>query len=219
MNITALQTGTVRNAMSQVNTIPPGLTMAAAAELLRATRGRALVVDGGDGSPAIFTEFDVVKAVAKGVADGATVGDHHTRIAISATPDWTLARALGTMMRGQFRHLVVIDHGEIVGMLAMRDILDQVIDNSERVHEPFDPGATIEFSMRVPGEASSLLHSLRRSAKQHMASIQCDCELDWIEILVGQVEERDDINVEELQALWDQRPLCPTLYSMGGSGD
>lgn len=219
MNVDALQTGTVRDAMSQVNTVPAGLTMAAAAELLRATRGRALVVDSGEDSPAIFTEFDVVKAVAGGVSDGATVGDHHTRIAISATPDWSLERALATMMRGQFRHLVVMEDGDVVGMLAMRDILDQVIEDDHPVHEPFDPGATVEFSMRVSDEAGRLLHSLRRSAKQHRASIKCDCELDWIEILVGQVEERDDISMQDLEALWNQRPLCPTLYAMGGSGD
>lgn len=219
MDTALLQSATVAQAMGSFETVPPGMSMTEAAELIRSHRGRALVVYSGDGSPAIFTEFDIVKVVAAGdTLEGKTVGDHHTRIAIAATPDWTLDRAMHTMMRGQFRHLVVVDKGATVGMLAMRDILDVVVhEESEPVE--IDPGVTVEFSAHVPASASRLLHNLRRGAKQHLVAAKCDCELDWIEILIGQAEERDDISEDELQVLWDQRPLCPTLHAMGGGGD
>jgi hypothetical protein len=122
------------------------------------------------------------------------------------------------MMVGQFRHLVVVDKGELVGMLAMRDILDIVVEHDEEP-EAVGEGETVEIASIVSDESARLLHNLRRSAKQHWAAIKCDCELDWIEVVIGQAEERPDLEADELQALWDQRPLCPTLNSMGGGGD
>ena len=40
-----------------------------------------------------------------------------------AAPDWSLERAAEAMVRGGFRHLVVVDGGELVGVLSMRDIV------------------------------------------------------------------------------------------------
>jgi CBS domain-containing protein len=42
---------------------------------------------------------------------------------ISAAPDWSLERAAVEMARRHIRHLVVVDGGELVGMLSMRDIV------------------------------------------------------------------------------------------------
>ena len=80
-------------------------------------------------------------------------------------------------------------------------------------------GETVEIASIVPDDSARLLHNLRRSAKQHWSAIQCDCELDWIEVVIGQAEERADLDADELQELWEQRPHCPALNSMGGGGD
>ncbi|HEX5189991.1 MAG TPA: CBS domain-containing protein, partial [Streptosporangiaceae bacterium] len=40
-----------------------------------------------------------------------------------ASPDWTLDHAAQTMVAGGFRHLVVVDQGEVTGLLSMRDIV------------------------------------------------------------------------------------------------
>jgi CBS domain-containing protein len=42
---------------------------------------------------------------------------------VFASPEWTLAHAADAMVRGNFRHLVVIDGDEVVGLLSMRDIV------------------------------------------------------------------------------------------------
>ena len=42
---------------------------------------------------------------------------------ISAGPDWSLERAADEMVKRGIRHLVVVDHGELVGVLSMRDIV------------------------------------------------------------------------------------------------
>ena len=51
------------------------------------------------------------------------VSDHLSADITFAAPDWSLERAAEAMVRGGFRHLVVVDGGELVGVLSMRDIV------------------------------------------------------------------------------------------------
>ena len=51
------------------------------------------------------------------------VGDHLSTDLTFAEPGWSLEYAAEAMVRGGFRHLVVIDGGELVGVLSMRDIV------------------------------------------------------------------------------------------------
>jgi CBS domain-containing protein len=220
INISLLRSATVASAMGEVHLVLANTPVTVAAERLMEHRGRALIIDTGDDSPSIFTEFDVLKLSAGGEnPEGKTVGDLHTRTVVAATPDWTLERALHTMMVGRFRHLVVMDSGQVVGELAIGDILNTVVEHREDEPHAVGEGETIEIAAVVPDDSTRLLHNLRRGAKQHWAAIKCECELDWIEVVIGQAEERDDLSADELQALWDQRPPCPTLNSMGGGGD
>ncbi len=219
INTKLLTTSTVEDAMAPVNLVLASTPIAAAVKLVKESYGRALVVDTGDESPSIFTEYDVVKMVADNESvEGRTVADFHTRTAVAAQPSWKLERALHTMMVGQFRHLVVMEGGQVVGMLAMRDILDRIVEHTDQP-AAVGEGETVEIAAIVPDDSTRLLHNLRRGAKQHWVSIKCDCELDWIDVVIGQAEERDDLSSEELQTLWDRRPPCPTLNSMGGGGD
>lgn len=218
MDTALLETTTVAEAMQAFDTVPSDMPLPEAAALMREHRGRALIVESGLDSPAIFTEFDIIKVVGAGEAlEGKTVGDHHTRVAIAATPDWTLDRAVDTMMRGQFRHLVVVEDGQTVGMLSMRDIFEVLIESHE--HEAIDPGETVELAAVITDDTGRLLHNLRRSAKQHLVAAKCDCELDWIEVVIGQAEERPDLSRDQLQSIWEARQPCPTLHAMGGGGD
>jgi CBS domain-containing protein len=51
------------------------------------------------------------------------VADHLSGELTFAAPDWSLERAAEAMVRGGFRHLVIVDGGELVGVLSMRDIV------------------------------------------------------------------------------------------------
>ena len=51
------------------------------------------------------------------------VQDHLSAELTFASPDWSLERAAEAMVSGGFRHLVVVDGGEMVGVLSMRDIV------------------------------------------------------------------------------------------------
>jgi len=51
------------------------------------------------------------------------VADHLTRDVVFAEPDWSLEQAAAAMVRGSFRHLIVVERGEIVGILSVRDVV------------------------------------------------------------------------------------------------
>ena len=83
-----------------------------------------MVIDPEQPGPGIVTERDVLQSVAQG-QDPATerVADHLSPELTFASPDWSLERAAEAMVRGGFRHLVVVDGGKMVGVLSMRDIV------------------------------------------------------------------------------------------------
>jgi CBS domain-containing protein len=86
--------------------------------------GAAVVMDNEQPGPGIVTERDILESIAKGQSpDGEKVSDHLSGDLTFAAPDWSLERAAEAMIRGGFRHLVVVDGGETVGVLSMRDIV------------------------------------------------------------------------------------------------
>jgi CBS domain-containing protein len=72
----------------------------------------------------VITERDILHAIASGEdPDREQVADHLTSNLTFASPDWSLERAAVAMVKGSFRHLVVVEGGELVGILSMRDIV------------------------------------------------------------------------------------------------
>ena len=118
----------VRDAMSDVVlTIGPAHTLREAARLMSARRvGAAVVLDGSADGAGILTERDILDSIGAGQdPDTERVADHLTDQLIFATPDMTLQDAAVTMTRNGFRHLVVLDGGEVVGIVSVRDIVRQ----------------------------------------------------------------------------------------------
>jgi CBS domain-containing protein len=124
----------VRDAMSTtVLTIGPTHTLRQAAKLMAERKvGAAVVLDPDADGPGILTERDMLEAVALDQdPDTEVCGDHLTRDAVTATPDWDLGRAATAMVTGGFRHLVVCDGPDIVGVLSVRDIVRVVSGRGE----------------------------------------------------------------------------------------
>jgi CBS domain-containing protein len=116
----------VHEAMSRaVLTIGPGHTLRQASQaMVRRKVGAAVVVDPDGEGAGIVTERDVLRALSDDAdPDQETVGTHLTSDIVYAQPDWTLDQAAEAMMRGGFRHLVVMESGEVVGILSVRDIV------------------------------------------------------------------------------------------------
>jgi signal-transduction protein with cAMP-binding, CBS, and nucleotidyltransferase domain len=116
----------VREGMSEtVLTIGPSHTLRDAAEaMVRRNVGAAVVLDPDAPGPSVITERDILQAVGSGEdPERELVSDHLTSNLTLASPDWSLERAAATMVRGRFRHLVVYERGELLGILSMRDIM------------------------------------------------------------------------------------------------
>ena len=116
----------VRDGMTKVVlTVGPGHTLRQAAKLMADRKvGAAVVMDPDGEGPGILTERDLLISVAEGQdPDAECVSDHVTSETVSAAPDWSLERAAAEMIRGGFRHLIVVDGGDVRGVLAMRDIV------------------------------------------------------------------------------------------------
>ena len=116
----------VRDGMSNVVlTVGPGHTLRqASAQMAERRVGAAVVLDPDGMGPGIITERDVLISVARGEdPDEEHVADHLTSELVFATPDWSLEQAAVAMVRGGFRHLVVVEGHEVVGLLSMRDIV------------------------------------------------------------------------------------------------
>ncbi|HEY8502778.1 MAG TPA: CBS domain-containing protein, partial [Solirubrobacterales bacterium] len=116
----------VRDGMSEITlTVGPSHTLReAAAKMVEKGTGAALVIDGEMPTPSVVTERDLLIAVAKGQnPDLERVADHMSEGVLTAAPDWSLERAAMEMSRRHIRHLVVVEAGELVGVLSMRDIM------------------------------------------------------------------------------------------------
>jgi CBS domain-containing protein len=116
----------VRTGMSSmVVTVSPGITLQDASRAMSERKvGAAVVIDPEQPGPGIITERDVLQSVGGGQDPNTElVRDHLSPNITFAAPDWSLERAAEAMVAGGFRHLVVVDGGEMVGVLSMRDIV------------------------------------------------------------------------------------------------
>jgi CBS domain-containing protein len=116
----------VRDGMSGVVlTVGPGHSLREAAKAMSERRvGAAVVVDPDQPGPGILTERDILDSLAQGQDPGSErVGEHLSAKLTFAEPEWSLERAAEAMVKGGFRHLVVVDGGELTGILSMRDIV------------------------------------------------------------------------------------------------
>jgi CBS domain-containing protein len=116
----------VEDGMSpQVLSIGPAHTLREAARMMATRRvGAAVVVNPENAGVGILTERDILLSVAAGQSpDTEVAGGHCTQDVVFAARNWTMEGAAAAMVRGGFRHLVVVEGHEVVGLLSMRDIV------------------------------------------------------------------------------------------------
>jgi CBS domain-containing protein len=116
----------VRDAMTEdVLTITPGRTLREAARfMVDHNVGAVVIIDPEQPGPGIVTERDLVRSLGSGQdPDKECVRDHLTSRATFADADWGVDEAADAMAAGGFRHLVVVEDGEVAGIISMRDII------------------------------------------------------------------------------------------------
>jgi CBS domain-containing protein len=115
---------TARDEMSRdLLTVEATIPLAEVAKRMVAREVGAVLVLDGERLEGIMTERDVLRAVARGISDDAVVRDWMTTDPETIEPDETTEHAATLMMHGGFRHLPVVEGGEVVGMLSIRDLM------------------------------------------------------------------------------------------------
>ncbi|CAN5428524.1 MAG: CBS domain-containing protein [Acidimicrobiia bacterium] len=72
----------------------------------------------------VFTEHDLVEAVADGAdVDTETVADWMTEAPDTFSPDASIDEAAAWLMETGYRHLPVVGDGELLGIVNIRDLL------------------------------------------------------------------------------------------------
>jgi CBS domain-containing protein len=136
----------VRDGMSSmVLTVGPGHTLREASKLMSSRHvGAAVVLDPDAAGPGILTERDVLDSVGQGQdPDVELVGAHLTTDVVFASPEWSLEEAAVAMVRGGFRHLIVTDRSEILGILSVRDVVRCWTDDGAICDVPESAAAVI----------------------------------------------------------------------------
>jgi CBS domain-containing protein len=132
----------VREGMSSmILNVGPGHTLRqAAAQMTARGVGAAVVLDPEAMGPGIITERDLLVSIGRGEdPDAERVADHLTSDLVYTAPDWSLEQAAVAMVRGGFRHLIVVDGGEPVGILSVRDIMRCWTDDGASCELPRAP--------------------------------------------------------------------------------
>ena len=111
-------------------TVEPDLPIVEVAKRMVAKDVGAVLVYEDGALHGILTERDVLRAVADGLDDDTLVRDRMTPHPETLDADDTTEHAAVLMIHGGFRHLPVIEAGEVVGVLSIRDLMRVVLEDS-----------------------------------------------------------------------------------------
>lgn len=116
---------------SRVVTVQPSETIATLSQRLREKRiGAAVVSSDGQAIDGMISERDLAYglAVHKAELHALPVSALMTKTVISCSPSDSVATVASTMLARNVRHLPVEEGGRLVGMISIRDVLNQRVD-------------------------------------------------------------------------------------------
>jgi|SRR5215211_514638 len=111
-------------------TVAPGISVEDVAQRMVSRDVGAALVTEGERLMGIVTERDVLRAVARGIDESTLVADLMTREPETMEPDESTQHAATLMIHGGFRHLPIVEDGEVVGILSIRDLMRVVLGDS-----------------------------------------------------------------------------------------
>lgn len=127
----ASETSTVSKILSKkgdyVATVGPDDTVATAVGVLKEKRiGALLVVDASGHMQGILSERDIVRKLAEtpGQTLPQLVRDLMTSEVVTCAPNDSLDLVMKEMNDGRFRHMPVMDHGQLCGMISIGDVVN-----------------------------------------------------------------------------------------------
>jgi len=108
-------------------------TVLKALEVMGKANVSALLVTEGDKIVGIFTERDYTrKGELQGrIAKDTKVKELMTEQMVTVTPEMSMDKCIGLMLKYRIRHLPVIVNDHLVGLVSMRDVVEIVLSDKE----------------------------------------------------------------------------------------
>ncbi|HXR21548.1 MAG TPA: CBS domain-containing protein, partial [Acidimicrobiales bacterium] len=95
-----------------------------AAQIMRAANiSSALVAGLPEQSPGIVTERDLARALAAGLGPMDRLSNVAVLHPVAVSSSMSVIDAAAKMLHDEIRHLLVVDEGDLVGILSIRDIM------------------------------------------------------------------------------------------------
>jgi CBS domain-containing protein len=114
-------------AIRHLVTVSPDTTLRRASKVMSDRGVGAAVVINQESVAGIITERDILHAIAAGEdVDESLVSSGMTADVVSAPPGWDILRAVKTMNEHGFRHLLVMEMNDPIGIVSLRDLMDSM---------------------------------------------------------------------------------------------
>ena len=126
--------GILKEKGSDVATVAADAPLIDVAQTLATKRIGALVVTGEkDEIAGILSERDVVRAISRQGAKAlhSTVADFMTTPVVTCSPDDSVTGLMTTMTENRFRHLPVVENGQLSGIISIGDVVKWRIAEAE----------------------------------------------------------------------------------------
>jgi len=105
--------------------LTPSMTVAEAAAYMSARKVGAVAVVDANGLAGLFSERDLLKRVVTAGRDprATLIAEVMTKQLLTADAEESFEACLARMSQAGIRHLPVLDHGKLLGMVTMRDLM------------------------------------------------------------------------------------------------
>jgi len=121
-----------------VYTVAPGTSVGQISQQLSTRRIGSVLILGADSSVAgIVSERDLVHAFATHGAAALDLEAHDvmTREVVTCDPDDSIDHVMQLMTLGRFRHLPVVRHGELLGLVSIGDVVKARLEEARHETE------------------------------------------------------------------------------------
>jgi len=119
-------------------TVVPATSVAEIAQQLSGRRiGSVLVLDVEGSVAGIVSERDLVRALARHGAKALELEARQvmTREVVTCDPDDSIDGVMHTMTEGRFRHIPVVRHGELLGLVSIGDVVKARLEETRHETE------------------------------------------------------------------------------------
>lgn len=125
--------GAILTGKKPLVSVTPGTRVSSIVEMLYVHRIGAVLVLDGSNIVGLVSERDICAGMhTHGVSIlEASAADIMTSPVVTAKPSETVAEAMATMTDRRFRHLPIVEDGQILGLVSIGDLVKQRIDDAE----------------------------------------------------------------------------------------